>query len=160
MTQVVECPRHPGIETALRCSRCEAVICPSCLVHTPIGARCHDCARIVRPPMYVLSSRQLLQAGAASVGGGLTMGLVWGLILLPFTFGFFSIVIGAGLGYLFTRLMELATGGKRGPIMVSFAVGGIFIAWSLHILFTDLRFSLWGLMAAGIGMYFAYRSLR
>ena len=118
MAQIVECPRHPGVETALQCSRCEVAICPSCLVQTPVGARCRDCARIKRTPMYVLSTAHLLRAGVAAVVGGIAMGLVWALILLPFTFGFFSIFIGAGLGYVFTRLMEFATGGKRGPAVV------------------------------------------
>ncbi len=160
MAQIVECPRHPGVETALQCSRCEVAICPSCLVQTPVGARCRDCARIKRAPVYVLSAGHLLRAGVAAVVGGIAMGLVWALILLPFTFGFFSIFIGAGLGYVFTRLMEFATGGKRGPAVVGFAVGGIAIAWGLQIVFIDFRFALWGLVAAGIGVYFAYQNLR
>ncbi len=159
MPEVVECPRHPGVETALRCSRCESAICPACLVQTPVGARCRDCARVVRAPIYVLSAGHLLRAGTAAVLGGVAMGVLWALILLPFTVGFFSIFIGAGLGYVFTRLLELATGGKRGPAMVAFAAAGIAIAWGLHLAFTDLRFALWGLVAAGFGVYFAYQNL-
>ena len=156
--EVVECPHHPGVETALRCSRCESAICPACLVHTPVGARCRDCARGSAPST---SSRagHLLRAGTAAVVGGVVMGVLWTLILLPFTAGFFSLFIGVGLGAVITRLLELATGGKRGPAMVAFAVAGIAIAWGLQLAFTDLRFALWGLVAAGIGVWFAYQNL-
>ena len=160
MTQVVECPRNPGVETALRCSRCETPICPSCLVHTPVGARCRDCARIVRSPIYVLSGAQTARAVVAALIGGVIMGFAWGFILLPFTFGFFAIFVGVALGYVFTRIMEVATGRKRGPVVVGCAIGGIGIAWAMQIAIIGLGIALWGLVAAGIGVYFAYQNLR
>lgn len=160
MPETVECARHAGVETALRCSRCEAPICPSCLIQSPVGARCPDCARVVRAPMYVLSGQNMLRAGLASAVGGVVMGLLWALILLPFTRGFFALIVGVALGYGFTRLLEFATGGKRGPGMVGFAIGGIVLAWVVLILFGGQHFALWGLVAAGIGVWFAYQNLR
>ncbi len=42
-----------GVETRLRCSECEAPICPACFVRTPVGLRCRVCAAdavpVVRP---------------------------------------------------------------------------------------------------------------
>lgn len=160
MTQVVNCPRHPAVETALRCSRCETPICPRCLVQTPVGARCRDCARIVKSPIYTLSGAHLARAGVAAVAGGIVMGLIWGFVLLPFTFGFLSIFLGAALGYGFTRAMEYATGRKRGPVVVAFAIGGIVLAWAMLPLFVPMRVALYGLVAVGIGAYLAYTSLR
>ncbi len=160
MPETVECPRHPGVETALRCSRCESPICPSCLVHSPVGARCPDCAPVVRAPMYVLSTGHMARAALAAVVGGLVMGLLWRLILLPFTRGFFAILVGVALGYIFTRLLEFATGGKRGPGMVGFAIGGIVLAWAVLVVLGGSVFALWGLVAAGIGVWFAYQNLR
>ena len=50
-------------------------------------------------------------AGGAGGGrGGVVMGLLWRLILLPFTAGFFSLLVGVALGYAFTRLLEFARG--------------------------------------------------
>ena len=114
MPTVVECPRDPGVETALRCSRCETPICPACLIQSPVGARCRDCAKMVRNPIYTLNSAQMVRAGAAAIIGGIVMGLIWGFVLLPFTFGsiFFVIILGAGLGFAFTKVMEFATGSK------------------------------------------------
>jgi hypothetical protein len=37
------CPRD-GTPTRLRCAECQAPICPSCYVRTPVGLRCPDCA--------------------------------------------------------------------------------------------------------------------
>ena len=157
---VVECPRDPGVETALRCSRCETPICPRCLVQTPVGARCKNCARVSHSPIYVLSGQHIVRAALASIIGGVIMGLIWGFILLPFTVGFLSIFIGAGLGYAFTRLLELATNRKRGPAVVAFAIVGIMIAWGMQFLFVPPRIALYGLVAVGVAIYFAYQKLR
>ncbi len=160
MPETVVCPRHPGVETALRCSRCETPICPSCLTHSPVGARCPDCARVVRAPMYVLSASHIARAGLAATVGGVVMGLLWALILLPFTRGFFALLVGVALGYVFTRLLEFATGGKRGPGMVGFAIGGIVLAWVVLVLLAGSHLAVWGLLAAGIGVWFSYQNLR
>lgn len=157
---VVSCTRDPGVQTALRCSRCEKPICPKCLIQTPVGARCRDCARIAKSPVYTMTNGVMARAATASVVGGVVMGLIWGFILLPFSVGFFSIFVGAGLGYAFTRMMELATGRKRGPMVVGFAIFGIAIAWSMQLLFVDPRVALYGLVAAGVAIYFAYQNLR
>jgi len=160
VTTIVQCPKHPGVETALRCSRCEGPICPRCLVHTPVGARCRDCARIVRSPVYMLNSVQFVRAAGAALVGGVAMGLIWGFVLRPFSIGFLSIFIGAGLGWVFTRAMELATGRKRGPVVVGCAVAGIGIAWGMQFLFVPTHIALYGLVAVGVGVYFAYQNLR
>jgi hypothetical protein len=156
---VVTCARDPGVETALRCSRCGTPICPRCLLQTPVGARCRDCARIARNPIYTLKGRGLARAAAASLIGGVVMGIVWGLLLLPFTFGFFAIFVGLGLGFAFTQVLEFATGRKRGPAVVSFAIAGIMIAWAVMAVIVP-QVWLYGLLPAGIAAYLAYLNLR
>ncbi|GIW13810.1 MAG: hypothetical protein KatS3mg062_1249 [Tepidiforma sp.] len=156
---VVACPRDPDVETALRCSRCGTPICPRCLVQTPVGARCRDCARIAKNPIYTLTAGGMVRAAAASILGGVVMGLAWGLVLLPFTFGFFAIFVGAGLGYAFTRMLEFATGRKRGPAVVAFAIAGILIAWGVMAVLVP-QVWLYGALPAGIAAYLAYASLR
>ncbi len=157
---LTQCARHPEVETALRCQSCETPICPRCSIQSPVGFKCKSCARVMKSPIYTVNSMQFVRAATAAVVGGVVMGLIWGLVLLPFTVGFFSIFIGAGLGYVFTRLLEFASGRKRGPVMVGLAILGIAIAWSMTLLFVDIRFALYGLVAAGVGLYFAYQNLR
>lgn len=37
------CARHPGRETAVRCTRCDRPACPACLREASIGSQCVDC---------------------------------------------------------------------------------------------------------------------
>ena len=39
------CYRHPDRETNVACSRCARPICPDCMISTPVGMRCPECAR-------------------------------------------------------------------------------------------------------------------
>lgn len=157
---IVQCARHPEVETALRCSRCDTPICPRCMVQTPVGARCQSCARIARSPVYTVTTATAAKAIGASLIGGVVMGLIWGLVLRPFTFGFFSIFVGIGLGWLFTRILDVVTRRKRGPVVAGSAMMGIGIAWGMQLLFVPAGIALYGLVAAGIGCYLAYQNLR
>lgn len=151
---------HPDTLTVLRCGRCETPICPRCLVHSPVGARCRACAPPMRAPMYVLTTSHVLRAFGAAIVGGAVMGAIWTLVLLPFTVGFLAIFVGAALGWAFTRLVDLATGGKRGPITVAAALLGIGLAWGEFTWFVGVRVGLYALVAVAIAAYFAYQSLR
>jgi len=39
------CANHPGVETSLRCNKCEKPICAKCAVLTPTGYRCKECVK-------------------------------------------------------------------------------------------------------------------
>jgi hypothetical protein len=70
------CARHRNVETYLRCGKCGTPICPKCLVHTPVGARCPDCARPAR-----IVRRGGLTAYALGVGAGLGVGMLTGILM-------------------------------------------------------------------------------
>lgn len=161
--QVVQCPRDPEVETALRCSRCETPICPKCLVQSPVGARCRDCARVMKNPLYKLSGGQLARAVAAAVVGGFVMGVVW--LFLLFAFGglglFFSIFIGLGLSWAFTKAMDWATRRKRGPVVITLAITGMLLAWAPQlVLLEHFQVAASGLVAVALGAYLAYQNLK
>lgn len=160
MAVVVECPRNPGVETALRCQQCDSPICPKCLIQSPVGAKCKDCARVQRSPIYVVSPKALARSIPAAVGGGFIMGLIWGAVLWRFNFGLLSILLGIGLGWAFTRILEFTSGRKRGPVMIGLAVAGIGIAWATTLLFVPFDFALYGLVSVAVGIYFSYQNLR
>lgn len=161
---VVECPRDPGVETALRCQQCDRPICPRCLVQSPVGAKCRDCARVMRSPIYTVKGANLARSVGVSVTGGLAAGLIWGLVLWQYSFGILSIMLGAGLGYAFTRGLEWASGRKRGPVMIGLAVAGIVISWGVMFVIVaplaGTRAPMAGLLAVGVGIYFSYQNLR
>jgi hypothetical protein len=48
------CPRHPDVETRLRCSACDTLICANCAVEAAVGYKCPDCGR---HPAEVTSGR-------------------------------------------------------------------------------------------------------
>lgn len=159
---VVACPRNPEVETALRCSRCEAPICPKCLIQTPVGARCRDCARMSKSPVYTVNGAALVRAVGAAIIGGVVMGIAWGLLTRNVVGlgGFFSIFVGAGLGYVFTRVMEAATRRKRGPVVVACAMGGIVLAFAIQYVLVYENLLIGSLIALGVALYFAYQNLR
>lgn len=116
-----------------------------------------------RSPVYSLSSAHMVRAGAAAIVGGVVMGFAWALVLFPFSaqIGIFAVlVIGAALGYGFSRMLEFATGRKRGPLVVAFGVLGIAIAWVELLIIIDTQVAISGLLAAALGIYFLYQNLR
>ncbi|MGI9020633.1 MAG: rhomboid family intramembrane serine protease [Solirubrobacterales bacterium] len=88
------CYRHPARDVNVACSRCARPICPDCMISTPVGMRCPECAsdrtqvrRVApggfgqgaEPATYVLIGLNAVAflgevlaggSGAASIGGG------------------------------------------------------------------------------------------
>jgi hypothetical protein len=165
-TTITQCTRHPETQTALRCSRCETPICPRCMIQTPVGARCPDCAKVNRSPVYTVRGQYLARAIAAGIGGGFVMGTIWGFAsqnVVGLAYGglsFMSLLLGVALGYAFTRLMDFATRRKRGPVIVACAMGGIVLATLIQIGMVDGPVFVGSVIAAGVGLYFSYQNLR
>jgi MFS family permease len=124
MTSERYCERHPNVETNLACGKCGAMICPRCLVHTPVGARCPECARVRRLPTFDVTGRTLAIAVAVGVvlaiacaaaflfAGAYVARIPYGLTLLIIAIGF---IIGEGI--------SLATNRKRGKALKIVAAG-------------------------------------
>lgn len=116
--QPLRCATHPAVETYLRCGRCGRPICPRCLVQTPVGARCRDCARPRRLPTFELGSQGYLKLIPVGVGAILLSGFGWALLLpLAGRFGFFGILVGLGLGYVVGEAIALAFNRKRATVL-------------------------------------------
>jgi len=82
---MAECYRHPGRETNVSCSMCARPICPDCMITTPVGMRCPECARDrtpvrrvgvggfgqgAEPATYVLIGLNVVAFIAEILGGG------------------------------------------------------------------------------------------
>ena len=140
----MQCATHPDVETELSCGRCEKPICPRCLVYTPVGARCRDCAQVKSLPMYNLGTTTLIRAALAAIVVGAGTGVVWWLFN-SLTYGFiFVLLIGFALGYAIGEAVSLAANRKRGPPLQVIAVAGVIVA---YIVRTGLLFVVdgWGL---------------
>jgi hypothetical protein len=114
------CARHPKEETAVSCASCGTPICTRCMVYTPVGMKCRNCATNrksalfqVRPERLALSALVSLVAGAgAAVLGGI---------------GFFVILIGTAYGYFAGSVILKASGMKRGTRLEVVAGVGIVV---------------------------------
>jgi hypothetical protein len=167
--EVTRCARHPDVVTTLRCGKCGTPICPKCMVQTPVGARCPECAKLYKLPTYRMSSGYYLRAIGVAVGMAVVIGAVWGIIESFLPFRFFTLIVGAGIGYAIGEVVSLSVNRKRGtPLavigslgvvvsyIVTFAVETMMPGYTsfggLGILFT--------LLAVAIGIYIAVTRLR
>lgn len=122
------CATHPDVETALQCGRCGKYICPRCLVQTPVGARCRECARLRRIPTYHIPAAFLLRGAAAALVAGAVAGGGWWLFD-PLTGFFFGAPMGLAVGYLVGEAVSLATNRKAGPPLQLMAGAGVVLAF-------------------------------
>lgn len=157
----MQCATHPSVETELTCGRCGKPICPRCLVHTPVGARCRECANVRRLPTYHVPTAHLLRGlGAALVAGGV-LGVVW-RFLFPFGFGyFFALFIALGLGYAIGESVSLAANRKRGLPLQAAATVGVVVAYAVRsVPFDRVTNDPIGYIVLGLGVVIAVGRLR
>ena len=158
--EVVYCARHPQVETPLRCGRCDTPICPRCLVQTPVGARCRDCAGVRRIPTYNLSPVMLARGLGAAIGSGLVIGGAWGYLLGGVGgFGFFSFFIGLAIGWAISESISQATNKRMGPPLAAMAVLAAVICYFTRNVILDVPLipqgDVGGYIAVGVAAFFA-----
>ena len=165
----VKCAAHPDVETNLRCGKCGTPICPRCMVQTPVGARCPDCARLYKLPTYRISSHDFLRAIGAALGTAIVIGAVWGIIETLLPFRFFTLIIGAGIGYAIGELVSLSVNRKRDTWLAIIGSLGVVVCYGVSFIVELVRFGfislggfsfLFTLGAIAIGIYIAVLRLR
>jgi hypothetical protein len=127
----MQCATHPSVETELTCSRCGKPICPRCLVQTPVGARCRDCAHLRRIPTYDVKPVFLLRGAAAAFAVSIVSGVLWFLISPPHrgVFAYAALFIALAIGYGVGEAVSWATNRKRGPAFQGIAACAIVLAY-------------------------------
>lgn len=160
----VYCLRHPNVETGLLCGRCDDPICPRCLVQTPVGARCHDCAQLRRPPMYQVGPRHYTLAYGAALTTGAALGVAWWFVGIGTLGLFLAVLAGAGMGWAMFRVVDWAAAGKRGTAIQVAAALGLVVAYLLRntLQFDALLVSgdLSGLTVTGVAIVVAVTQIR
>ena len=160
MLQMTYCARHKDTPTNLRCGKCDDLICPRCMVHTPVGARCEDCAQVTPVPTYDVARSLLARAIGAGVGIGIAGGVALILLrALGMGFDLFSLAIAAsGLGFLVSEGVSAAANRKRGRALQYVSFGGVLISYA--VVFAARSSGPFDLLAIGISLYVAYLRLR
>ena len=97
------------------------------------------------------------------MAAGAALGLAWGL-LLPGNYGFFTVIIGGGVGYGVGESVSLATNRKLAPVLQITAALGVLLAfvirnllWTSAVLVVD---DLFGYIAVVVGVIVAMGRLR
>lgn len=160
----MQCATHPSVETELACGKCEKPICPKCLIQTPVGARCRECANLRKLPQFEISLSYYARAiGAALVSGGV-LGLVWGFLLGDARLGLlFAALVGLGVGYVVGEAVSIAVNRKFGVPLQAIAGGGVVLAYALGNVIGGVDNWVIGfddLLVVGIGIFVAAGRLR
>ena len=163
--ETMRCATHPDVETTLRCGKCGKPICPRCMVQTPVGARCRDCARLYKLPTFRVSGIYYLRAAGAALGVAIVTGILWGVIETFLPFYLLNLFLAAGVGYAIGEVTSLAVNRKRGPWLAVTGSLGVAFSYTVNV-FTlgsiplgpfQIIFSLVGI---GVGIYMAVTRLR
>jgi hypothetical protein len=162
---IVYCARHPQVETTLRCGRCDTPICPRCLVQTPVGARCRDCANVRSLPTIDVKPVFIARGLGAALLSGLVIGGAWGWITGGRSLvGFFIFFIALGIGWAIGESVSVATNRKRSPVLQGCAVIGVVVAYLVHNAVGGAALlpqgDLWGYLATAIAAAYAASRLR
>ncbi len=157
----MRCATHPEVETNLRCGKCGKLICPKCMVQTPVGARCPDCAQLYKLPTYSVSTRYYLRAIGTGLGVAVVTGIIWGIIGTLVHFFFLNLLLAAGAGYAIGEVVSLSVNRKRGTGLAIVASLAVAISYLVSILSPwGLIFRLFDLLALALGIFVATTRLR
>ena len=169
------CLRHPEVASNLRCGRCGDLICPQCMVQSPVGARCPECSSIGQAPIFratsVEMSRIIVLAVLGAIGFGVGFALlVWVLWNLPFNFKIGSVAVamviaaaGLPIGEFVRRAGKYKLD-KRLRIVAALTVLAAWIVGQVVANFLNLPITLFtniiAVIGLGIGVYIAMNRVR
>ncbi|MFH1646940.1 MAG: B-box zinc finger protein [Chloroflexota bacterium] len=161
----MKCATHPDVETNLRCGKCGKPICPRCMVQTPVGARCRECARLYKLPTFRVSGTYYLRAGGAALGSAVVTGLIWGVLDSILPFFLLSLVLAAAVGYAVGEAVSFSVNRKRGRWLATVGGVGVVVSYAVSIFsFSHIPFGalqvIFDLVGIGIGIYMAVNRLR
>jgi len=158
----MRCATHPDVETNLRCGKCGKPICPKCLVQTPVGARCQECAQLQKLPTFQVTIRYYLRAIGAAVGMAFACGAAWWAIntlRLPIGLDF---LLAAGFGYAIGEVVGRSVNRKRSRWLAFVAGAGVVVSYVISIFppWGFGWFSVIGPLAVALGVWVAVTRVR
>ncbi|HEY3313286.1 MAG TPA: B-box zinc finger protein [Anaerolineales bacterium] len=154
------CANHPGVETTLRCSRCEKPICSKCAIKSPVGYRCPEC---VRSQQKLFDTSEWIDYVLGGATAAILSGIASFLISLIGSIGFFGwflvlaaaptagVVIAEGARYVIRR--------HRSRSLFITIAAAVAIGAIPAILLQLFGFNLFGLAFQGIYLAMAIPSV-
>lgn len=157
----MKCATHPHVETNLTCAKCGKPICPKCMVQTPVGARCPDCARLRKLPTYRVPTPYYLRAIGAGLGVAVICGALWGIVARIIPFLYINLLLVPVVGYAIGEIISLSVNRKRGAGLAIVASLLVIVSYLLSILLPwGLSFHFLDLLALALGIFVAITRLR
>jgi hypothetical protein len=164
----LKCSRHPQVETNLSCSKCGTPICPKCLVQTPVGARCPDCANLGRLPTYRVGAVNYFTTAGVGLGMAIACGVAWAVIDWVIPFFSFSLLLAPAAGYAISEVIGRSVNRKRGTglaiiagvsVVISLLVrmGFFYFLFGFHLSIISIAIDL---VATALGVLVAVNRLR
>ena len=143
---MLHCANHPGVETTLRCNRCEKPICTKCAVLTETGYRCREC---VRGQQKLFETAQWFDYPLVFlVAGGLSF---FGSLLVT-RIGFFTILLAPAAGFVIAELCRLVTQRRRSKRLFQFAALASILGAAPIVLITLVGILFSGSLNSWLGM--------
>ena len=162
----MRCATHPEIETNLSCGKCGKPICPKCMVQTPVGARCPDCAKLSKLPIYRVSTQHYLRAAGTGLGMAVVCGIIWGVIDLVIPFFSLNLLLAPAAGYAIGEVVSLSANRKRGTGLAIIAGTAVAISYLITLVLfprglpLGLFSILYHLLALALGIFVSVTRLR
>ena len=165
----MKCATHPDVETNLRCGKCGKPICPKCLVQTPVGARCPNCARLYRLPTFRVSTQYYLRAVGVGLGMAVVCGIAWGAIRAVMPFLYLNLILAPGIGYSIGEVVSISVNRKRGTglavvggmaMVISFLVTIFFFPGGFSSVLSNILYLTLDLLALALGVFVTITRLR
>jgi len=148
------CANHPGVETTLRCNRCEKPICPKCAVLTPTGYRCKEC---VRGQLKKFDTAEWMDylfgfivAGVLSLLGSFLISLVGNIGFI----GWFLVVMAAPTaGAVIAEAVRRVIRRHRSKALFFTIIAAVVLGALPMVLVHVLTFDLFGILFQGIYLF-------
>ncbi len=106
------CYIHKNVETRLKCTACGKSICPKCMVQSPVGYKCKECAQPKLTHLEEISQRQYLLGGLVGVISGIGCTYFW--FLFKCSLGVLGYAAAYFIGFFVAKAITLITGHKKG----------------------------------------------
>jgi hypothetical protein len=148
------CANHPGVETSLRCNRCEKPICSKCAIKSPVGYRCPEC---VKSQQKIFDTALWYDYITAFIAAAVTSGIASILVMFisGFFFGLLTLAFAPFAGQIIARVIRMFIKNRRSPNLFYTAGAGVVVG-ALPLLITELlslfvvlqmgHFSIWSLL--------------
>jgi len=148
------CTNHPGVETSLRCNRCEKPICSKCAIKSPVGYRCPECVRSQQKLFDTALWYDYLTAFIAAVVTSAVASILVSLIA-NFFFGLLTLAFAPFAGQIIARAIQIFIKNRRSRNLFYTAAAGVVVGalplllGGIMMLFRAAQFgefSIWSLL--------------